>query len=119
MAKNLTVEQKLEVLKSYGVDVEYDKDGAYKVLNHQEIFDIFEIGNAIGDCTMEVTSGYGFNDVYSGHIYFVCLEKPWGYMDIQDVARELGNERVTTIGFKDEREDVWSIDTIYYKGERP
>lgn len=54
MAKGLTVEQKLEVLKSYGVRLEYDHDGAYKVLNYQEVSNIDEIGFNIGDCTMEV-----------------------------------------------------------------
>lgn len=118
MAKNLTVDEKLEVLKSYGVDVEFDRDGVYRVLNHQEVFNIFEIGNSIGDCTMEVTCGYGRNNMYSGHIYFVGLKAPWLYAGIQAKAREIGNEDITGVSFSDEREEVMSIDTIYYKVER-
>lgn len=69
MAKNLTVEQKLEILKAHGVNAELYSRAAYKVLNYQNIFDIFTIGNAIGRCTMEVSESYAFDKDCLGYIY--------------------------------------------------
>lgn len=116
MAKNLTVEQKLEVLKTYNVNVEYDKDGAFRVVNYKKEFNIFEIGNAIGDCTMDVSDSYDENGAGTGHIYFICLCEPWGYVGTQKIAREIGNEEIVGICFDDERENIMSVDTIFYKG---
>ena len=114
MKEPLTLEQKLEVIKSYGIEVEYYKYGAYKVLNHQEIFNISEIGNAIGECRMEVSRSCVIDKTYFGHIYFICLEMPWGGFGIQKIASEIGNEKVATVEVYDNPNDAWSGDALYY-----
>ena len=117
MAKNLTVEQKLEILKAHGVSAELYSRAAYKVLNYQNIFDIFTIGNAIGRCTMEVSESYAFDKDCLGYIYFVCIDEPWHCNGIQSIAREIGNENVASVSFKDEDKYKDYIGTIFYKDE--
>lgn len=118
MTNNLTINEKLSILKTYGIDFEYDKDGAYRVLNFIEVFNITEIGNAMGDCSMVVSYGYKRNSgIHTGHIYFINLEEPWGYIGMQDIAREEGNEKVVSVSFDKEDKDTMSIDTLYYMNE--
>lgn len=118
------MKDKLEILKSFGLQLKEVESNVYKVINTMDIINVDKLQWELKECILITSLEIGTEKLDSGiytmlaHVYYIILnytdvEKAYVYDDL--ATTEFGDTLLKPYRFSSQ--DNFSIDTIYRKDE--